>query len=87
MTKILDDQAKHIIKLVGGHSTVAKICACDLAYVYRWTYPLARRGTDGLIPVKFHKPLIAGAKALGIVITPNDFFLPAYGRDYKMGEV
>ena len=71
MTKIIDDQAKHIIKLVGGHKTVAKICGVDLAYVYRWTYPKDRR----LIPVRFHKPLIAGAKALGIVITPNDFFL------------
>jgi len=71
---MVDSQAKNIIKLIGGHKAVAEICGVDLAYVYRFTYPRNRRGTDGLIPSRFHKPLIKGAKDRGIDLSPNDFF-------------
>ena len=80
----IDVQAKNIIQIVGGHKPVAKICGVDLAYVYRWTYPKERRGTNGLIPVRFHKPLISGAKEMGIDLVPNDFFY-SNGKELKNG--
>ncbi len=68
------DPAAHVIRKLGGPDTVADMVGIHVSNVHRWTYPHARGGTDGRIPTRHHRKLIAAAAARGIALTPDDFF-------------
>lgn len=68
------DVAKHVIDKCGGPDKVAEMCGCHVSRVYRWTYPIERGGTGGLIPTRRQTTLLEQARARGIDLTPADFF-------------
>jgi len=70
------DPAKTIISKIGGPEIVAKVTGRDLSRVYRWMYPKARGGSDGVIPHREARKLLAHAVLNGIDVTPADFFSP-----------
>lgn len=41
----------------------------------RWAYPKTRGGTDGHIPAKRMRKLLAAAQERGIELSPTDFFV------------
>jgi hypothetical protein len=78
-------QAERVIARFGGHRRLFN--AMNLAYdmglakkprsitqIYRWTYPKAQGGSDGLIPTAALRDVLAAARVEGIVITPEDLF-------------
>lgn len=82
MTKILRiaqplrmEPATSIIALCGGHAAVADICGVDVSRVHRWTYPKTRGGTGGAVPVPQQQRLLSGARARGIDLRPEHFFV------------
>lgn len=67
-------QADRVIAKFGSACKLAKLLkVCD-STVYRWTYPAANGGTDGMIPVKALRKVLAAAKRAGIVITAQDLY-------------
>lgn len=67
--------AEHVIEKCGGHKRVAEWLRLDLSNVYRFTYPRARGGTDGIIPAQHQSRLIAKARKNGVDLQPDDFFV------------
>jgi len=67
--------AHDIIDLVGGVQAMADLTGVDPSNVHRWTYPKARGGTDGLIPVRHHKRIIDSEAGKAAKLTHNDFFV------------
>lgn len=45
--------------------------------VWRWSQPRDDGGTDGIVPSRYHRPLLRLAQRLGKKLTPNDL---VYGR-------
>ena len=64
--------AETVIRKAGGVGRVAEITGASESWVHRWTYKKEAGGTDGEVPQKATKALIAA----GVVI-PSDFFAPA----------
>lgn len=46
----------------------------DPVILYRWTYPVSKRGTGGLIPAAVIPVVLAAAAAEGIELTPEDWY-------------
>jgi hypothetical protein len=67
------EPAKSIIEKLGGVDTVAGIVGRDITRVYRWMYPAANGGTNGLIPSKFVLGLLDYANRKGIKLEPIEF--------------
>ena len=42
--------------------------------VYRWTYPVERGGTGGVIPIKRMHQMISYAQKKGVRLSIKDFF-------------
>ncbi len=73
----MDSSAAHIIAKCGGPQVVASMLGIDLASVHKWKYPKARGGTDGRVPTGRQHELLKRARAAGIDLVPDDFFVPA----------
>ncbi|ARO53953.1 hypothetical protein B2G69_07175 [Methylorubrum zatmanii] len=69
--------AASIIAKCNGHAVVAEICGVHVTRVYRWTYPVEKGGSGGVIPTRHQALLLKGARARGIDLRPEDFFDPA----------
>ena len=67
------DQARKIVKKLGGEAAVAKALGISRITPYRWSYGRPR-GTDGLVPVAMIEPLRQLAVTLGLELTPEDWF-------------
>ena len=72
----MSNAAEIIIEKCGGHGVVAGICGVHITRVYRWTYPVEKGGTGGLIPTRHQTQLLKGARERGIDLKPEDFFSP-----------
>lgn len=46
----------------------------DSNVLYRWTYPVSKRGTGGLIPAPAVHVILLAAKLAGIELTAEDWF-------------
>lgn len=75
--RVMETPAEAIIRKCGGHAAVAEICGVHVTRVYRWTYPKARGGSDGLVPTRHQGQLLAGARQRGVNLSPDDFFASA----------
>lgn len=73
-----ETQAARIIRLCGIEN-LARWTGVSTTSVYRWDHAKEKGGSGGLIPVTYHQPILTGATAEGIVLTPDDFF-PAAAR-------
>lgn len=79
-------QAEYVIDTFGGPAQMAKALGISLPTVYRWTYPLDKGGSDGLIPTQMWPKIRALADDLDIELT-CDHFVPINIRLAKeMGE-
>lgn len=65
---------QRVIEKIGSVEAVAEMCGVTVQRAKRWSYPRSRGGTDGNIPVKCMRKLLANAKKLGIDLSPADFF-------------
>lgn len=43
--------------------------------VWRWSQPKRAGGTDGIVPARYHVPLLRLAQRLGRTLTPNDLVI------------
>jgi hypothetical protein len=68
--------ATTVIARLGGPRKVAKLANTTPTVPYHWRLPVARHGTDGRIPQRYHRLLLAYAKAHRIPLTAADL-LPA----------
>lgn len=66
--------ASHIIQRLGGASAVSAHLGLNISTVCRWTYPREVGGSAGLIPSRWHHPLLEMAHEKGIDLSPSDFF-------------
>lgn len=66
--------AEIVIDVCGGHEAVAEMCGVHLSRVYRWTYPIDRGGTGGVIPTKHQGKLLEAARERNIPLKPEHFF-------------
>ena len=71
-------QADRIIARFGGHRALADAVNRDVATVYKWSYPKARGGTDGLIPSSVMPEILKAAKEHGVFLSQSDLYP---GRD------
>lgn len=63
--------ASRVIEKLGGAKAVSELLKCDISRVHRWTYSKEKGGTDGHIPPKRQRQLLAKAPDK---ISPADFF-------------
>lgn len=68
-----ENPAAHVVAKCGGALVVAQWLGLKPAAVYRWTYPTARGGSNGLIPSRWQRPILTKAEAAGIDLKPIDF--------------
>lgn len=73
--------ASRIVALLGGPQTTAELAGVHISRVFRWTYPKARGGTGGLVPAQHQQRLLDQARARGIALEPDDFFLRSSDDD------
>lgn len=50
----------------------ATALSCDVATIYKWTYPRDKGGTDGLVPSSAMPAVLKAADVLGIELTSED---------------
>ncbi|CAB4121016.1 hypothetical protein UFOVP7_14 [uncultured Caudovirales phage] len=67
------NQAEKIISKFGNARRLAELIGVHPVNVYRWTYPRARGGTDGLIPTSSLAKILLAARTDGILLTLDDF--------------
>lgn len=67
-------QAERVIAIFGSARRVARLLCLSPATVYRWSYPVQRGGTGGLIPSEYHQALLDLAAVEGVDLRPDDFF-------------
>lgn len=67
------DPAKTIIDKCGGADAVSLVTGADRSRVYRWTYPVERGGTGGVIPTPRARKLLAWAPSQGIKLSASEF--------------
>jgi len=68
--------AKRIIGLLGGPTVVGAAVKRTPGAVCKWNTPKERGGTDGLVPSRYHAPLLEFAKRKGVSLGPEDFIPP-----------
>lgn len=68
------DEAKIIIKQVGGANVVAEWLSKDVSSVYRFTYPKERGGTGGIRNPDYQDIIIEKSKSLEKPVQRQDFF-------------
>lgn len=61
-----------IAKKFGGQSALARLLGLDRSTVCHWDRPSGLKGRDGAIPDRYHKRIIAGAKAQKIKLRPEE---------------
>jgi hypothetical protein len=64
--------AERMIKRFGGQKQLADALGVNIVQVYRWTYPKARKGTDGSIPDRHFSKLLTAAKERGIRVRRSE---------------
>ena len=84
------NQAQNIIDKFGGVSELRAALEntghnLDRAAVYRWTYPTARRGTGGYIPVGKWPLIWKAAAVAGVELTFDDFLEGRPAEDFLFG--
>ena len=67
-------QAEVVIEKFGGACKLAKLLGVADSTVFRWNYPRSQGGTDGIIPGKSLRKVLAAAKLAGVVITSQDLY-------------
>jgi hypothetical protein len=75
------EPASTIISICGGVAAVAEMVGRDETRVRRWTYPKDRGGTGGLVPSDCQQPLLEAARAKGLALTPENFFIGYLGKE------
>ena len=79
MTIIRLEPAASVIEALGGDQRVAEITGAHVANVRKWRYPRGssgRSGTDGVVPLRYHRALIRAAAAAGIAGVTAENLLP-----------
>lgn len=66
--------ATDIVAKFGGVASLATALRLPHSTVLRWTYPRAKGGTDGEIPRKRWRQLLALAEEKGVALSAADFF-------------
>lgn len=66
--------AGQVISKCGGVKRVSDWLGLDLSAVYKFTYPRAKGGTDGVIPARHQAVLLQKARETGVDLKPEDFF-------------
>lgn len=67
---------QHIIDKCGGEPKIlAKFAKVHISRVYRWRSPKKKGGTGGSIPSKKQPLILKNARANGIDLMPDDFFI------------
>ena len=57
-----------------SRAVVCRALQLSESTVWRWSQP-APKGTDGLVPSKYHAPLLRLAAELGVALTPEELVL------------
>lgn len=70
--RVIEKAARHT-EGGNGVATIAALLNLTESAVYKFTYPKARSGTDGLIPSDHVQTLLAKGPPAGIPFTPEDF--------------
>jgi hypothetical protein len=70
------EPAQTVINKCGGFAAAAEMAERSEVRVRRWTYSKDKGGTGGLIPAESQVRLLAAAKARGLDLRPEHFFLP-----------
>lgn len=70
----MSNPAEKVIQVCGGHEAVAEMCGVHVSRVYRWTYPIDRGGTGGIIPAKHQGKLLEEARRRDLPLKPEHFF-------------
>lgn len=70
----MHDIAKRVINKCGGVRRVSVMIGVSTQSIYKWTYPYARGGTNGIIPAQKQIELMVAARRYGIDLRPDDFF-------------
>jgi hypothetical protein len=73
------EPARTVIEICGGARRVSDLCGRELSRVYRWTYAREKGGTGGLIPSEVQPLLLEQARAAGIDLRPEHFFVTKTG--------
>lgn len=63
-----------------SRAVVCRALQVSESTVWRWAQP-APKGTDGLVPSKYHKPLLQLAADLGVQLTPAELVLGCHKPD------
>lgn len=61
---------------VGGIKALAALAERNPKSVYRWTWPVDRGGTGGLVPLSAQRRIVANARAKGVDVSFADFAPP-----------
>ena len=67
--------AHRVIEICGGVDAVTEMVGRHRSRVYRWGYAREAGGTGGLIPAEAQVKLLDAARARGIDLRPEHFFL------------
>lgn len=78
--KTSSNQARNVIARFGGPYELAKALASlenpdytrDPSQIYRWMYPKARGGTDGMIPTSAIAAVKAAARYVGLLLSSEE---------------
>jgi len=80
------EPARSIIELLGGPPIVSRVTRTAYTAPYRWQYPRQHGGTDGIIPPKYHRALLALARRRGVKLSRADFLPRVKVRKTDMNE-
>lgn len=69
------EPAATVVRILGGIGNTSKAAGVHRTRVNRWLLPKENGGTDGLVPVKHHQPLLNWAKENGRDLEPKHFFV------------
>jgi hypothetical protein len=70
------EPADSIIAKFGGPSRVAGIVNVHRTRVSNWKRPREKGGTGGIIPQRYHRPLLDYAAEQSIFLTAEEFLAP-----------
>jgi len=65
--------AKRVIDKFGGPQACADAIGRHVSTVHRWTYPVEKGGTGGVIPRRRERELLREAATRQIALSPVDF--------------
>lgn len=66
--------AEQVIEKCGGVANTARLVGRSESWVYRWTYPKDKGGTNGRIPQEAQLKLLEAAQRGECEVAPTDFF-------------